>query len=382
MLKVMSSTSRTRSGRRGSAPLAVVAGDFGWGSVGKLRLILAELADLPTVALNSALGAGLLESSAAPDRIAVGPAEVAPVVRELGLGVALVVGEPAMANALAGAGVAVVFVDSLPFMWTEADEIADGAAIYCAQETAFVPRAAWPVLRRIRRLEWVESIVPPPRRARGGGGVVINVGGLHSPFSGASPDAYVRAVLPPVLRALAAHALPVAAVCGNLDGSHQAFLRALVPPGAQVGPLAAAQFDESLQRCDLLVTAPGSTTLLAAHFAGVPVALLPPQNLSQIMNARYFLGGDDGAALAWPAGTLDDAELERVRGRGEHAAVDYIYAAIQAAAARPSTAAALHDQAMRVLATRATPGTHLSWLGHRGAAQVAALVRRQISEVA
>jgi hypothetical protein len=51
---------------------------------------------------------------------------------------------------------------------------------------------------------------------------------------------------------------------------------------------------------DLLITSPGSTTILHAMAINLPTLLLPPQNLSQILNAR--LCSKPGAdTMQWPA---------------------------------------------------------------------------------
>ncbi len=176
-----------KSGRR--TRLLVGAGDFGWGSAGKLRLVLDRLPELDHVVVGSALGRDLLVRQDTTIREAPSTTdEAARLIDELGTDAALIVGEPVLAERLVAAGCPVVFLDSLPFLWTDNDLVAVSADTYCAQRC--VPQPAWDVLRRTKRLVWVDSVVPPngadppgSTADRASGDVLVSVGGLHSPFS-------------------------------------------------------------------------------------------------------------------------------------------------------------------------------------------------------
>src|SRR5690349_9239116 len=109
--------------------LLVAAGDFGWGSGGKLRLILNRLSDLTAVALD-----GIHTVSVAEVDRFVRPADLRTLVSERRLGVGLVVGLPSIVKPLQDSGLAVIFVDSLPYLWTQNDEIAMTADEYLAQQ--------------------------------------------------------------------------------------------------------------------------------------------------------------------------------------------------------------------------------------------------------
>ena len=234
---------------RGRARVLVVAGEFGWGSAGKLQLVLEQLPAMDVLVLGSVLGGDLLGERAWLAReVPSTVAQTRQLVEESGVSVALVVGEPVMAQRLVEAGCPTVFLDSLPFLWTQNDPVAVCADTYCAQRSALEP--AWDRLHKARRLVWVDSVVPvsvenpaDDMEVAQRHGVVINVGGLHSPFSGDSGHHYLRAVLPPVLRAVGDRGLDVEAVCGNLSDDDVDWARGQVPHLAHVGLARPDRFD-------------------------------------------------------------------------------------------------------------------------------------------
>ena len=360
--------------------LLVTSGDFGWGAAGKLKLILDHLPGVRAVGVGGDLGRALLGSVDYIDSTDVGRETLRQVVSSHDVRVALVVGSNDVARALVSLGTPVVFVDSLPYLWTVHDNVPTDAAVYCAQACTVLPRLAWPVLAQIQNLRWIEAIVPAPRRCLGGGGAVLSVGGLHSDSSGDAADCYVRGVLPAVLEGLAAAGVPVAAVCGYLDEAQQALIGSLVGSGVQVGPVTPEGFDRLVRSADLLVTSPGSTTLLQAHAAGQRVLILPPQNVSQVLNAEWFSDGG-GDLIRWPAHLFDRGHLDSLRPAGEETAVAYMYSVVRTAHRDSSVQSYLRvqaaDLALRVLAEPADR-PHLDLLGSRGAHQVAHVTRQML----
>lgn len=307
---------------RPTKTLAVAACHFGWGSLGKLRLILEQLPphrlilfDMPPMA------AQILSLDAIHHEIVSNPPATADV--------ALVVNDPGQANALADLGLAVVYVDSLPYMWARAGEVpAPSATVaYCAQR---YPKEALPLaacLASRRDLRWVDPIVPDSHRRTGGAGVVVNVGGVHSHLSGDHTLDYVELVLPGVLDGLAAAGVPLAGVCGNIGAAWEAEVKARFGDGVATGAQSGQAFELLLKTCDLLVTSPGSTTVLHAMQIDLPTLLLPPQNLSQILNAQLYLR-TGCSAFAWPESVLSMPSIAALRPVGEEAVVHAIYAAL------------------------------------------------------
>ncbi len=358
--------------------LLVTAGDFGWGAAGKLSLILRELTGVPLIGVGGDISRALLTELEFVPGVALDRRTLSRVVSDHDVRAALVVGSNPTALALIDIGVPVVFVDSLPWLWTERDEVPVDADVYCAQMCSYVPKLAWSTLRGIRGLRWVEAIVPPPRRRVGGAGAVVSVGGLHSSLSGGAAEMYVRAVVPPVLAGLADAGVKVAGVCGNLDPGLCRMIRA-AGPVTQVGPLPPQAFDRLLRSADLLVTSPGSTTLLQAHWAGLPVLMLPPQNVSQVMNTEWFACGATWTAIGWPGWLFDRARLDKLRPEGEEAAIAYMYDVVRGAAGDPDLHADLRARVAatvpRVVAEFPDRG-HVALLGRAGAHQVAHVTRQ------
>ncbi|MFD6437633.1 hypothetical protein [Streptomyces venezuelae] len=137
--------------------------DFGWGSAGKLRLILDALAGLDELD-----GVDLLVDDASDTaRVAaqvmggrhrfVHGADVAQAAA------ALVINDPASADRITRSGTPMVCVDSLPNLWTTDAEVPLAPTVYCAQRSHARELPPTSPLRRRADVRWVKPIVPPPR---------------------------------------------------------------------------------------------------------------------------------------------------------------------------------------------------------------------------
>lgn len=358
--------------------LLVNATNFGLGSAGKLASILDELPDVEIVVYGSELGLNLF----AADRPVVGRVSSGSPVDEAlaayGVDAALVVLDPPIAATAAAAGYAVAYVDSLPFLWSRADDVPGLVTAYLAQQTPALPRSCWEALRSIRALRWIEAIVPalPPRRSPASSDeeVVINLGGLTSWYRSADDIAYPAVVLPPLLDELgrAGYGSMLVATSETAIGT----VRASIPagPNVVVRSLDHASFCEAVAAARLLVTSPGLTTLLESGAMGVPTVVLPAQNLSQCMNtAAVAAAGGGSRCVTWPPAVVDAGALERARAEGESAALEYLYQAIEAARGRRDVEESLRAGIAEALVSQpASPaGELVRLLGRRGARQVA-----------
>lgn len=346
-----------RAPRSGPATVALVGAEFGWGSSGKLSAVLTALRDGPApplrfVGLASGLGRPLLAEHTVdgwydlpddPGRLA---AAVREIVRAQDVRAAVVVLDGAAAKALLAAGVPTVFVDSLPFLWSEGDRDALplDATVYCAQKSVELPTECLDVLADARALRWVEAVIAGPRtapperagvrgadagRAAGAGGAgrsaagpyrraLVSLGGLRAPRLG-DPGHYPRLVVPAALEALAALGVDEVHIAGNLPADLAGRLvdASIAPPRTTTGPLGHGAFLERLADCDVLLTSPGLTTLLEAGGLGVPTVCLPPQNLSQIFNGRYHSQALKARLrVLWPKDVLAEDEALALRSEG------------------------------------------------------------------
>lgn len=379
--------------------LLIAGVEFGWGSAGKLAAVVGALhrrhgGNIRVVGMNSGLGRPVLSGHPIHAWIDVPPhdsAALARVVKEFGASAAVVVLDPGLAQRLEAVGCPVVYLDSLPFLWTDNDPVPALVSRYCAQLCPSLPRSSWPSLRGIRSLHWVGGIVghdpaPGPRAGAGAprtpGKAVVNFGGLHSPFrERGGDDAYLSLVVQPLLHALRAAGFHEVVVAGNIDVT----TLPADPGGAGGmrvggGRLPRAGFLRELRTAELVLTSPGRTTLLELAAFGQRAVVLPAQNMSQIVNA------DDVAAVVgphavvpWPAEVLDPAEVGRCRPLGEEHVVALIYRSIAAAAARPGAVRAvlgrLFDAAIdAVQRAGTTMAPFAETTGTGGAEQVAGIV--------
>ncbi|MEU0936374.1 hydroxymethylcytosylglucuronate/cytosylglucuronate synthase [Embleya sp. NPDC005971] len=381
-----------------NARTVVVSGvEFGWGSSGKLGAVLSAVRERSTVPLRfvglaSGLGRPVLAEHAIdrwydlPETDV--PGAVGAIARSEGVAAAVVVLDGALATTLEAAGVPTVFVDSLPFMWSEGDRAALplDATVYCAQKCVELPPECRDVLASVRNLRWVEAVVgapsaaePAARTTRPHRTALVSLGGLRAPRLG-DWTAYPRIVVPAVLEALAAHGVHEVHVAGNLPADLAGALvdASIAPPRVTTGALAHGEFLDRVAGCDILLASPGLTTLLEAGRLGVPTICLPPQNLSQIFNGRFHsdaIGTE--TRIAWPKAVFTEDEALSLRNRGEDHALELIYAGIAAAAADAggrATTIALRDgilTALRGAAEDTDWGALTAAVGVDGAAQVA-----------
>ncbi len=355
---------------------------IGWGGVGKLRLILDKLPSAHVVLHGDARTAALKkEFLGTHHNFDARPGEQ--------FDVALVINDAASANSISALDVPIVYVDSLPYMRVTDDDIPELAKVahYCAQKypTELLPLTS-PLLRKVPDISWIDPIVPVAQSRRGGGGIVINVGGLYTYNMAGFPgdlvnnsvDAYLSLVLFPLVEFLRESGRQISAICGNLNAETCRRLRAMVSDSVAVGPQAPNAFERTLRGADLLITSPGSTTILQAISINLPTLLLPPQNRSQSSNARiYAKPGAD--IMQWPNSVLDPAKVERQRAKGVVAHNTYMYEAMIAAAASPilsGEVATIIRNAVRGASDDGVLNHRLSTLGSAGADQVAELVKQ------
>lgn len=317
--------------------LLVAVCDFGWGSIGKLRLILDELDDACPLVYGPAAWADQVHDLLAPVHTLKTFAGASPPQ------VALVINDPVAADDIAALGSRVIYVDSLPYLWVRPEEVPARVAVYCAQRSPIRALARGNPLAVRDDIRWVAPIVPQQRKATRGDGIVVNVGGLHSHLSSGAAEAYVDLVVVPLVRMLRAAGHRVSAVCGNLPPDSVERLQEMLGD-AVVGRQTAYRFESLLERADVLMTSPGSTTLLQAAALDVPTILLPPQNLSQILHGDIY-ASDDTVVTRWPDSVVDLEEVRRLGTFGEDAALGYIYAAIE----RAAMSLAARDGVCRVL---------------------------------
>jgi hydroxymethylcytosylglucuronate/cytosylglucuronate synthase len=348
--------------------------DFGWGSLGKFRLIIDEL-DACSVLLYGSADINHIATALLGSRHSFGHGS--PERAD----VAIVINDPAAANQIGALGVPVIYVDSLPYLWANDEEVPhrESVAYYCAQK---FPADRLPVSSPLknRRVHWIDPIVPASAHRSGGHGIVINLGGLHSHLVGDTVDAYLRLILYPLIAELKASGREISGVCGNLPADVCRRVESLLPGCSAIGPQTPYDFEALLKNADLLITSPGSTTILQAISLKLPSLLLPPQNLSQILNAQIY-SWPGAPIMRWPASVMTMEAVAGLRPQGEDAALGYIYQSISDAARSTESAADVLATIRSTLCTAPPQGVldpSISGLGQKGAAQVAQLVKQAL----
>jgi hydroxymethylcytosylglucuronate/cytosylglucuronate synthase len=355
---------------------------FGWGGLGKLRLILDELPQTDVALYGGGRITGITEDLLGPrHKFSKYPPQEASA--------ALVINDSPAANKIAGLGVPVVYLDSLPYTRQSDAEIPalDRIDCYCAQK---YPLELAPLvstsLQKWPAIKWVDPIVPPPRARRGGRGIVITMGGLHTYDVGGidtdvverSVAAYLTLVLFPLVELLRASGRKVFAVCGNLSDDECRQLRTLLPGCEAIGPQTPYAFERILTEADLLIASPGNTTILHALSIDLPTLLLPPQNLSQVLHGRIY-ARPGARIMQWPVGMLDPAKVDQVRPQGLNAVLRYIHSSIVDGAASSRVRDDVRNVLRETIESAPPDGVlnqDLSRLGFAGASQVARLIEK------
>ena len=356
--------------------LLVAPCHFGWGSLGKLHLILNALPPLNVIYYDK-------ENIAFDDNnfccekhnILDAPIDHADV--------ALVINDPKAADFIANTDIPVIYVDSLPFLWTQTNEIPlrQSVQYYCAQKYPSHSEPVSDVLIQSHDLTWIDAIVPKSNGIKENKGIVINVGGLHSHLSGASVDAYVDLVVKPTINSLLNANQTILGVCGNLSNKMCSELNEMLPAYAIVGPQKPSDFHKLLQQASSLFTSPGSTTLIQAAVLRLPTVILPPQNLSQFLNARIY-SGPNTHILNWPNEVMNFNRVQSLRPNGEDIVLDYIYGAISNARQTEELNGIIRNQLSdgitQALSQQQGHIPLTNDIGTRGAQQVAQLVSQAL----
>ena len=152
----------------------------------------------------------------------------------------------------------------------------------------------------------------------------------------------------------------------------------MLPECDAVGPQSPKAFERSLMDADLLITSPGSTTILQAMSINLPTLLLPSQNTSQFFNARIY-SKPDADIMQWPVNVIDRAKLEQARAQGLSSVLSYIYKSIIHAATSQEIATEVARTIRKAVCNAPVDGVlnaSLSELGLKGANQVAQLVKQ------
>lgn len=370
----------------------LVAGDeFGWGSAGILSGIARSLRmrapGITMLGLDTKISRRVLASAGIEywtDTDGWTDQELQDWAADNDVQHAVVVLNADLASRLCRAGIYVVYVDTLAFIWGEHDPLPTGVPIYCAQKfgAAELPRHSR--LTGLPALKWVDGIVgaiPEPTRADSGR-PLIAVGGLQSPASyPGSVDAYISTAVEPMLCALRDDGWGPVDIAGNTGSARASTLERLREKyDVSFLTLPREEFLERATAAPLLATSPGLTTLLEFGSLAKPTIVLPPQNLTHTwFSERVASICGTETVLSWGDRTLDaDVLLELQRCKGEDVAVRMIYETIVRSSEDSDAFAYLKAAARSAIhAATVNPTAMLPFvcsIGSSGADQVAEMV--------
>ncbi len=217
--------------------------------------------------------------------------EIKKFIEKNNIELAIDVLDPEMAIILKEIGINVFYIDSLPFMWTEADLIPFNVDIYFAQKCVNMNSRAQKILMNINNLKWINPIIPDIRFNDFDVkkyNVVVNLGGMHSPYG--DGEEYIKLVVVKLLNELLKiyKSNQILVTCGSK--ANEAIKKILNQNNIEdikVKTLKQIEFLKYIKNCDLFITSPGMTTIYETCGLDKNTIILPPQNLSQFYNKEF-----------------------------------------------------------------------------------------------
>ncbi len=246
---------------------------------------------------------------------------------------ALVVLKNKVARYLKSIGLKVLYIDSLPFMWTQTDfnygKVPINMDYYCAQKTLDLNKEHLKMFKQVNNLKWIGPVIPKQRLKINNidiKPIVINLGGLHSP-TGTGMD-YVEVIVRPLIEKIQErYKNKIYVTCG--DNVRDDVKNCLKNKNIIVCTLTQSNFIDLVSNSFLFFTSPGLTTILEIGVLRVPINLMPAQNLSQFYNEKYVQYYYEKYKLfSWEDEILDLKYLSSLD-KLEHEIVQQIYERIR-----------------------------------------------------
>lgn len=224
--------------------------------------------------------------------------------------------DPDLAIFLKKVGVKVIYVDSLPFMWTKADLIPYNVDYYCAQK--YPEYKMNPVLKQVKNFVWINPITRGKIKEQNKNGIVINFGGLHSPFG--EGEEYFEIVMKTLLPMLSKKDIIIT------GGSNVIKLAKKLFPEITSVTYSHEEFLTKVSNAELFITSPGLTTIYETCGMDIKTIIIPPQNLSQFYNIEIAERiCKNVKVLRWNDSNLSMKQIKTFKDKTEEETVKYIY---------------------------------------------------------
>ena len=308
--------------------ILVATSCFGLGPVGKLNAIIESAVNKYNwYASGEQFDIGIFKSNVFRDCcFSLDKIEVKNFVDKYKIKYAVVVLKNKMARLLKEIGVKVVYVDSLPFMWTEKDalegKVPYNVDVYCAQKTIELSDASKNIFSQVENLVWINPIVNSNVKNdnRYNDFIILNVGGLHSPNTDGLD--YINAVVVPIIKRFKNKKILLTTSTKSVS-----LLRNYLKEykNVVVKNLKQEQFSNYVKETKIFITSPGLTTILESCTNRSSVIFLPPQNISQFYNINYgkrvFKRYKE---ITWNDSDLTIENLSKMRDKNEHELITLI----------------------------------------------------------
>lgn len=241
---------------------------------------------------------------------------------------AVVVLKNKMARLLLELGIKVVYVDSLPFMWSQEDantgKVPYLVDCYCAQKTIELSKKSQEIFSKVRHLQWINPIVNEKinenKQIKEKNYVLINLGGLHSPAT--DGNYYIEIVLKTLLDIYSKEHIII-----TTSTKSRALLEKILCnyEKIKIKTLKQEEFYSYIKNAKEFFTSPGLTTIIEATRLRDKIIYLPPQNLSQFYNINYGKKNTKYyKEITWNSIDLTLEGLEDVLKKDEHGVIDEI----------------------------------------------------------
>ena len=272
------------------------ASGFGLGPVGKLSSIMEKAKEMfegniRWYACGDKIDTDILEKDLFVEKCwSREEEEITEFVKKHKIKVAIVVLDPDIAIILEKNGVSVFFIDSLPFLWTEADVVPFDSYKYFAQKCVQMNDEASRIMSKVKNLIWVNPIVCDVNTTQINKKykIVINLGGLHSTIE--NGRGYINLVLITLLKNLILKydESEILITCGSK--AKETVDKELTEnnfKNMHVKTLKQKDFLKYVIDSEIFFTSPGMTTIYETCGYDKKTILLPPQNLSQYYNSEF-----------------------------------------------------------------------------------------------
>lgn len=246
--------------------------------------------------------------------------EIKEFIKENKIDIAINVLDPELAIMITDIGIPVIYIDSLPFMWNKSDLIPNNVAIYCAQK--YPNYILNPALKDVKNLVWIDPIVTDYEDNSINNKIVLNFGGLHSPFGEG------KEYLTLILNCILPH-LPENDLCVT-GGKNVVNIILKDYPNINCKTYSHNEYLKMIAGCKMFITSPGLTTIYETCHMDINTVILPPQNLSQFFNSKIAYDVCKNVKIIdWHTDCLSPEKISSFVDVPETYVVKYIYKQIE-----------------------------------------------------